>query len=39
MMNDDDGGDVGSLSSWESGKANCSFISHHILHTCVYMYI
>ena len=22
MMNDDDGGDVGSLSSWESGKAN-----------------
>ena len=39
MMNDDDGGDVGSLSSWESGKANCFFISHHILHTCIYAYI
>lgn len=32
MINDDDGGDVGSLSSWDSGKANCFFISHHILH-------
>jgi len=32
MINDNDGGDVGSLSSWDSGKANCFFISHHIFH-------